>query len=74
MVCSTRLILEQAGADLLLLLLSIPGAVVSTWRRKEGGGGLFCLGEHLHRLRGPTSSPPPLHYASTNGVATENAL
>lgn len=52
MVCSTRLILEQSG-------LTCCCRSQELLSRLWGGGAVGCLGVHLHRLRGPTSSPPP---------------
>lgn len=56
MVCRTRLILEQTW---LTCCCRSQGLLSLLCKRRCGGGGGFAWEEHLPRLRGPTSSPPP---------------
>lgn len=72
MVCRTRLILEQTGLTCCCRSQGLLSLLCK--RRCGGGGGLFAWEEHLPRLRGPTSSHTPLHYALTHGPVTEIAL
>lgn len=67
MVCSTRLILEQTGLTCCCRsqeLLSLLGG---------GGGGGFAW-ESTSTDPGPNKLSSPLHYASTDGLVTGNAL
>lgn len=55
MVCRTQLILKRTGADLFSL---IPGAVVSAWGRRKGGGGELLSQAPPSQVSCPTITSP----------------